>query len=101
MHESLSQWLGGFLHGWQGEYVIASQHTSEGVRIAREHNLLLPLLFNLFNYGLTLTGMGNYDEAFGILQEGLALSEKVGDEIMVKVIDIDNMGKIKLTRRAV
>ena len=39
------------------------------------------LLFGLFNSGLALTGKGDYDEALARFEEGLILSEKVGDEI--------------------
>ena len=49
--------------------------------IAREHNLLVPLLDGLFAYGLALTGKGDYDAALAMLEEGLALSEKVGNEV--------------------
>jgi len=37
-------------------------------------------LFNFFLRGLTLTGKGDYDDAFLTFKEGLALSEQVGDE---------------------
>ena len=53
---------------------------AEALRIAREHNLLVPLLFGFFNSGLALVGKGNYDEALARFEEGLVLSEKVGDE---------------------
>ena len=38
------------------------------------------MLFNCFLRGLTLTGKGDYDEAFAAFTEGLALAERVGDE---------------------
>src|SRR5262249_6305125 len=53
---------------------------SEGLLIAREHNLLVPLLVGLNNHGLTLIGKGDYDEAHATFEEGLTLSEKVDDE---------------------
>jgi tetratricopeptide (TPR) repeat protein len=40
----------------------------------------VPLLFNFFLRGLTLTSKGDYDDAFSTFHEGLALSEQVGDE---------------------
>ena len=40
----------------------------------------MPLLFSCFMRGLTLTGKGDYDEAFASFTEGLALAERVGDE---------------------
>ena len=42
--------------------------------------LLFPLLFSCFLRGLTLTGKGDYDEAFASFTEGLSLAERVGDE---------------------
>jgi tetratricopeptide (TPR) repeat protein len=38
------------------------------------------LLFGCFHSGLALTGKGDYDEALARLEEGLALSKKVGSE---------------------
>ena len=79
-HQSLSLSSTGLLKNWEGEYVQAAQLQSEGLRIAREHNLLVPLLRGLFGYGVILTGQGAYDGARAVLEEGLALSEKVGDK---------------------
>jgi tetratricopeptide (TPR) repeat protein len=42
---------------------------------------VVPLLFGFFNSGLALVGKGDYDEALARFEEGLALSEKVGDEV--------------------
>src|SRR5262249_31677884 len=49
---------------------------------AREHNLLLPLLFSAFLRGLTLTGKGDYAAALATFHEGLDLSAKLGDEVI-------------------
>lgn len=72
----------GMLKSWQGEYSEAARFLAEVRRTALENNLLFPLLFTSFIYGITLTGKGSYDEALATLQEGLTLSEKVGSEIM-------------------
>jgi class 3 adenylate cyclase/tetratricopeptide (TPR) repeat protein len=79
-HQSLSLNRAGQLKNWEGEYVEASRLYSEALEIARKHNLLVPLLWGLFN-GVTLIGKGDYDAALATLEEGLALSEKVGDEV--------------------
>ena len=42
---------------------------------------MAPLFDNLFMYGIALTGKGAFDRALDIFEEGLALTEKVGDEI--------------------
>jgi len=80
-YESLSLSTLGIYKNWQGDYTGASGLLYEGYKIAKDNNLLAPLFDNLFAYGITLTGKGEYDRAFDIFQEGLAITEKVGDEI--------------------
>jgi len=80
-YESLSLGLLGLSKNWQGEYTQASGLLYEGYRIAKDNNLLAPLFDILFAYGIALTGKGEYDRAVEIFKEGLALTEKVGDEI--------------------
>jgi class 3 adenylate cyclase/tetratricopeptide (TPR) repeat protein len=80
VHQSLSLSVAGLLKNWEGEYGIASSLQSQALDMAREHNLLVPLLFAFFLHGLTLTGNGRYDQALATFEEGLALAEKVGDE---------------------
>ena len=81
LHESLSLCFIGLATNWAGNFVEASRYLSEGLRIARQNNLLVPLLYGLFMHGVTLTGKGDYDAALSTFEEGLALSEKVGDEV--------------------
>jgi class 3 adenylate cyclase/tetratricopeptide (TPR) repeat protein len=82
LHQSFALVFAGLATNWAGEYTEAVRLESEGLRIARAHNLLVPLLYGHFISGVALTGKGDYDEAFTTLEEGLALSEKVGDEVM-------------------
>ena len=70
----------GLLHTWEGEYADALRLQNEAHQLARERGLLVPLLFSCFLRGLTLASKGDYDEAFAVFTEGLALSERVGDE---------------------
>lgn len=79
--ETMALVLAGGLKNWAGEYEEAIQLHSQGVRRAREHNLLVPLLQSLWMRGMSLIGKGVYDEAMVSLQEGLVLAEKVGEEI--------------------
>jgi class 3 adenylate cyclase/tetratricopeptide (TPR) repeat protein len=81
LHESLTLCFIGLETNWAGNYEEASRFLSDGLRIARENNLLVPLLYGLFMRGVTLTGKGDYDDGLATLAEGLALSEKVGDEV--------------------
>jgi tetratricopeptide (TPR) repeat protein len=78
---TLSLSLAGQFEAWVGTYAEAARLQAESLQIAREHNLLIPLLVDLFRYGLTLTAKGDYDAGLGIFEEGLSLSEKVGDEV--------------------
>ena len=71
----------GQLKNWRGEYAEALPLQAESLHIAREHNLLMPLLFVIWDTWLALTGKGDYDEALATFEEGLRLSEKVGAEI--------------------
>jgi class 3 adenylate cyclase/tetratricopeptide (TPR) repeat protein len=78
--QSLSLWFAGLLKNFEGEYSAAARLQSEGLRLAREHTLLAPLMRGLFTYGVTLTGKGDYDGALAALEEGISLTEKAGDE---------------------
>ena len=80
VHQSLALTFAGRLKNWRGEYAEALPLQTEGLRLAREHNLLLPLLFGCFHSGLALTGKGEYDEALARFEDGRVLSEKVGSE---------------------
>jgi class 3 adenylate cyclase/tetratricopeptide (TPR) repeat protein len=80
-HQSYILTLAGQLRNWRGEYAEALPLQSEGLAIARAHNLVVPLLMGLFTGGVTLTGKGDYDEALARFEEGLILSEKVGNEV--------------------
>jgi tetratricopeptide (TPR) repeat protein len=81
LHESFSLSFIGLATNWAGNYDEASRLLSDGLRIARQNNLLVPLLYGLFMHGVTLIGKGDYDAALATLEEGLALSEKVGSEV--------------------
>jgi DNA-binding NtrC family response regulator/tetratricopeptide (TPR) repeat protein len=77
---SLSLSVAGLLKNWEGQYEAASGLQAEGLALAREHHLLVPLLFNFFLQGMTLTGKGDYEGARRLFREGLGFAEKVGDE---------------------
>lgn len=81
--ESLALQLAGMVKSWQGIYADASQLSAKGLLIARERNLLMPLLRGFWAHALVLGSKGEYDEALALLEEGLALTEKVGDEALI------------------
>jgi tetratricopeptide (TPR) repeat protein len=68
------------IKGWEAAFDEAAQMYSDGLRIARANNVLLPMLEGLFMSAINLTGKGDYDGALARFEEGLALAEKVGDE---------------------
>ena len=80
VYQSLALSAAGLLRNWTGDYGIAARLQEQGRSLAEEGGLLLPLLFSCFLQGLTLTGKGDYDEAFATFMQGLALAERVGDE---------------------
>jgi tetratricopeptide (TPR) repeat protein len=80
MHHSLALSASGLVKSWEGDFGAGAALQGEAVAIARQHDLVLPLLFGLFVHGLTLTALGDYDGALGGLREGVALSERIGDE---------------------
>ena len=82
IHHSLALTMDGLIKNWESEFAAADQLQAQGLAIAREHNLLVPLLFSAFLRGLTLVGKGSYSEALATFHEGVELSEKVGDEVI-------------------
>jgi tetratricopeptide (TPR) repeat protein len=69
-------------HNWHGRYAEAAAQIAEAVQIAKEHGLLMPSLWATWISGVVAVGKGDYDEALTILEEHLAVCEKVGDEVM-------------------
>src|SRR5262249_20626268 len=74
VHHSLALTVAGLIKNWEGEFGTANVLQAEALTIARTHNLLMPLLFNAFLRGLTLTGEGDYAAALATFHEGLDLS---------------------------
>jgi class 3 adenylate cyclase/tetratricopeptide (TPR) repeat protein len=70
---------GAELESWEGHYVRAAELYDEGIRLGRAHNILATLE-GMFMSGVNFTGQGAYDRALAILDEGLKLAERVGDE---------------------
>ena len=68
------------LESWEGHYARAAQVYDEGIQLGRAHNALIPVFEGVFMAGVNLTGQGAYDRALAVLEDGLALVERVGDE---------------------
>ena len=78
--QALSLHLLALHRSWQGRYREGLELGEEGMRIAREHRLVIPLLRCLWNEGLGRHETGEYDAALAAFEEGLVLAEKIGDE---------------------
>ena len=76
---SLSQL--GMVHNWTGEYEHALQLHEQAYTIAYTHNLPFLLLNFSWMRGLARCGNGEYEQAIASFQEGLELSERVGDKV--------------------
>jgi class 3 adenylate cyclase/tetratricopeptide (TPR) repeat protein len=68
------------LQGWEGNHQRAAELYEEGIRLARAHNVLMAVLEGLLMSGINLTAQGAYDRAMTTFQDGLALTERLGDE---------------------
>jgi class 3 adenylate cyclase/tetratricopeptide (TPR) repeat protein len=72
----------GILHNWAGEYREAVELASEGLRLARTVQQVLPLVLDLWQAALPRIGQGDYEEARTLLEEGLVFCEKAGEQVM-------------------
>jgi tetratricopeptide (TPR) repeat protein len=70
----------GALRGWHGKYRESVALGTEGVRLGREQQLVVPLIRCLWTQGIGYAGMGDYEAALGAMREGLSLAEKLGDQ---------------------
>jgi class 3 adenylate cyclase/tetratricopeptide (TPR) repeat protein len=80
-HESLSLLYAGLRENWAGNFPEALRLISQSLELARERNLFFALLNGLFIQGIAFIGHGSYDDALAVLEEGLMLSEKIGQEV--------------------
>jgi tetratricopeptide (TPR) repeat protein len=80
--QSFSLGLLGLINNWEGNYAEGASRLSEALRIAREHNLLVPLLWTLWISGVVFIGKGDYDDGLAALEEDLGFCEKAGAEVM-------------------
>jgi tetratricopeptide (TPR) repeat protein len=78
--ESLALTVAGVVKSWEGAYDDADGLQLDALTLARQYNLLVPLLFTAFLRGLTLTAKGDFMAALATFEEGLTLAAKLGDE---------------------
>jgi tetratricopeptide (TPR) repeat protein len=77
--EGFNLYFLGFLHNLKGEYAQARQLEEQAVAIAYALDLQLNIVRSLWIRGLICCGQGEYEQAIASLQEGLALSERLGE----------------------
>jgi tetratricopeptide (TPR) repeat protein len=80
VREAFILFILGYLQNWTGAFREDAGIEAAAVDLCRRHNLIVPLLRCLWSHALMLTGIGDYDRAWGLLEEGRALAEKIGDE---------------------
>lgn len=71
----------GILFSWRREYEQAQHFMQQSPSIGQTHNMQLLLLISLWIGGLVSDGKGAYAEALTSLQQGLELSERLGDKL--------------------
>ncbi len=71
----------GLLANWRGEYRRAIDRTEPMLAALRDANELLWLAEAYSHFALTLGGSGDYVRALGLLAEGIALAESIGDKV--------------------
>jgi class 3 adenylate cyclase/tetratricopeptide (TPR) repeat protein len=71
------------IRNWQGAYRESHDLATDGARMAKEHGLVIPLLRNQWTQAVALAGVGDYDRACALLEDALALAEKIGDEAFI------------------
>src|SRR5262249_10272704 len=72
----------GILHNFAGEYREAVELASEGLRLGRETQQVLPLALDLWFAALPRIRQGAYEEARNLIEEGLVFCEKAGEQVM-------------------
>ena len=78
----MAQVFSGLSLNWEGKYLEAQRWHEQALQLARQHGLMFPLFWSLWQNALTLGGKGAYDGAVAMLEEGLVVCEKAGEEIM-------------------
>src|SRR5258708_14097606 len=79
-NESWARVFAAELKGWEASFDEASRLYAEGIRIARAHNDLLPVLEGLFMCAINLTGQGPYDGPPALPENCLTLADTDADE---------------------
>ena len=81
-HQSSSAAMLSVLDRWQDNYYASVSMATEAVGIARAHNFSFPLAMALFTLGPPLVSRGNYEAGLAAFSEGLAIAEKLGNDVL-------------------
>src|SRR5438445_2118686 len=82
LHEAFTLGFQGGFKNWAGEFEAAAAIADTALTKARDSNNLLAVTWGHFWKALPLIGKGDYDDARKTVDDGLALTEKMGDEVM-------------------
>jgi tetratricopeptide (TPR) repeat protein len=80
-HEGWNLSMLGQVYNWKGDYKQAWRIQEQGFTIGRTHDLQLIVLLSLWHRGLIHGGKGEYAAALAMLQDALALSDRLGDKV--------------------
>jgi tetratricopeptide (TPR) repeat protein len=83
IRQAMALYFLGNMKNWQGAFREAHALASEGIEIARAHNAVIPFLRCAWAQAVSLVSTADYDRALDLLEEGLALAEKIGDEAFI------------------
>ncbi len=67
------------IHEWRGDYEIAELRAREAVEASRRYGATFMLLFNMWIEALVLGSRGRYAESTRLLNETIALCERMGE----------------------
>ena len=67
-------------YSWQSLYVLAHKNAEVGVARAKEYGFAEPLVFSMWAQGVALASNGRYSEAIAVLEDDIALCERIGDK---------------------
>jgi class 3 adenylate cyclase/tetratricopeptide (TPR) repeat protein len=79
--EGVTDVWAGFIHHWCGDERRALEIWDNGVRLGKEHQIPIVLLWTLWNQALARIGLGQYDGALAYLAEHNELTKRLGDKV--------------------
>ena len=82
VHEAFTLGMQCGFKNWAGEFEAAAGMADTSLTKARDSNNLVAVTWGHFWKALPLIGKGDYDDARKTVEDGLTLTQKMGDEVM-------------------